>query len=63
MNSQLLADLRAAYGELERDDGVLVGVAAESAIFEITEVRLGQMYGWESGRELGLARTASMEMA
>ncbi|MBK7250755.1 MAG: hypothetical protein IPI06_07745 [Gammaproteobacteria bacterium] len=28
MNSQLLADLRAAYGELEHDDGVLVGVVA-----------------------------------
>lgn len=38
-------------------------MAAESAIFEITEVRLAQMYGWESGRELGLARTASMEIA
>jgi len=38
-------------------------VAAEAAIFEITEVRLGQMYGWESGREFGLTRTASMELA
>lgn len=132
MNTQLLADLRAAYEEFERDDTIFVAVitgsgrafcagrdikeqaqtgggleaaattqnvdlymtnalskptiaavngfaggsgyllatrfvdltvAAEAAIFEITEVRLGQMYGWESGREFGLTRPACMELA
>lgn len=132
MNAQLLADLRGAYEEFERDEQVFVAVitgngrafcagrdikeqaqtgggletaattqnvdlymtnalskpmvaavngfaggsgyllatrfvdltvAAESAIFEITEVRLGQMYGWEFGREFGLTRAASMELA
>lgn len=132
MNSQLLADLRSAYEEFERDPAIFVGVitgngrafcagrdikeqaqtgggledaatthnvdlymqnelskpliaavngfaggsgyllatrfvdltvAAESAIFEITEVRLGQLYGWESGREFSLTRAACMELA